>query len=61
MKNTFDELLQMIIGEPSENFIDVEEVDFQGVRDSSCKEFSEDEDGGTYYNAQEEMSMEALF
>jgi hypothetical protein len=43
-------LLQIAIGELNENFIDVEEVDFQGVRDSSCKEFSEDEDDGTYYN-----------
>lgn len=40
MGNIFDELLQMAIGEPNDNFIPPEEVDFHGMRESSCEEFS---------------------
>jgi hypothetical protein len=61
MENTFNELLQMMIGESNENFTIVDEVDFQRMRDSGCKEFLENKDEGIYYDAQEEMFLEALF
>jgi hypothetical protein len=51
MENTLNELLQMAIREPNENFRNVEEVDLQEIRDSSCEEFSEKEDDGTYHGA----------
>jgi hypothetical protein len=61
MGNTFDELLQMAIGEPNGNYIPLEKVDFHGMRESSCEEFSGQEDDGNYYDAEEELELEALF
>jgi hypothetical protein len=61
MGNTFDELLQMATGEPNENYIPLEEVDFHGMRENSCEEFSGEEDDGNYYDAEEELELEALF
>jgi hypothetical protein len=61
MGNTFDETLQMAIGEPNDNFIPPKEVDFHGMRESSCEEFSGQEDDVTYYDAEEDLQQEALF
>jgi hypothetical protein len=60
-RNTFDELLQMAIGKPNKNFITAKEADLQRLRESSSKEFSEHKDDGTYYDAEEELPLEAMF
>lgn len=60
MENTFEELLQMVIGESNKNFINAEEIDFKGMRNSSCDEFLQDEDDGTYYDVGEELTVEAM-
>lgn len=60
MEHTFEELLQLAIGKPDKNFINTEEVDFKGVRDSSYDKFLQGEDDGTYYYAEEELIVEAM-
>jgi hypothetical protein len=39
MEHTFEKLFQLAIGKPNENFINAEEVDFEGLRDSSYDKF----------------------
>jgi hypothetical protein len=58
--NTFDELLEMAIEESNEYFRNFEDFDFQGLRDSSCEEFSYQDDASTYYNVEEEFPVEAI-